>query len=71
MPRLRVYYDVGDWEGVALQDARADEAAGRASASTGANMFADVRDLDYAFDSEEELKAAKERLRDAGFRFFP
>lgn len=50
------------------EDQRARDAAGINESSTGSNF--ETRDMQFWFDSDEERKAAQERLKDAGFRFF-
>ncbi len=68
---LDVYYDCDDAEDMPAQDSRADEAAGRAHVGGGFNLATNVRDREYRFETEADMNAAKERLHDAGFRFFP
>jgi len=73
MYALTVFYDRDTKETFAKElgrkDAAADKAAGRTSTSSGYAHGTHCRDLEYRFDTQAELEAAKVRLYDAGFRF--
>jgi hypothetical protein len=73
MYALVVYYDRDTKQPfvaeLARKDAAADKAAGRTSARSGYHHGTHCRDLEYRFDNQADLEAAKVRLYDAGFRF--
>lgn len=60
--------DIGFLDRLESLDSLADECAGKERTSSG--FGSGVRDIQYWFESDEELQAAKERFRDAGFRFY-
>ena len=73
MYALAVFYDRDTKQPfvkeLARQDAAADMAAGRTSTRSDYNHGTHCRDLEYRFDTQADLEAAKVRLYDAGFRF--
>ncbi len=71
MFQLSVYYDLerGDDNRLLWRDDEIEEIAGVPSVSSGCAMECMTRDIQLRFETEEALKAAKIKLRDAGFRF--
>ncbi len=66
--RLDVYWNL-DVDTLLEDNQRAREAAGIEESSAGSNF--ETRDMQFWYDTEEERTASMERLKDAGFRFFP
>jgi len=71
--RLVVFYDIDENEPIRDQLARRDAEAQQAAAPGGlggSGCGSGVRDLEFRFESESDRSAAKQRLQDAGFRFY-
>jgi hypothetical protein len=71
MYSLEVYYDVETPANMRGKDDEANEAAGREHVASGCFLLTMTRDLTYEFETKKEMKEAKTRLKDAGFRFEP
>ena len=66
--RLDVFWNL-DVDTLLDDNQRACDAAGIKESSAGSNF--ETRDMQFWYDTNEERTAAMERLKDAGFRFFP
>ena len=66
---LDVYYD-SRGKDLDAEDACAEAAAGKPAQEKNTNSC-EARHLVFAFAAAHDLQAAKQRLKDDGFRFFP